>query len=243
MLSHKPNLQSSPNWLRSPPHPPYPQCGHPGLGDPQHPSLGMWGALVGAQLLLLPQRCWVPMGRGPWGGHSSSGCFWMLVGVGGSHWPPSPLPTPPGCRDGGAWGDNAQEWGSKHGTDSLVVTPWHLWRCHQQTRGHRSAAATTPSTRPAPWWGQQAREGSAGRGAGRAGSGGGDPSGRLDLEGSLEPAESIILRGMQFPQQRRVRGQRGEPAAPLGTAAVPPPLPKRRRGEVAGEVRMARPGR
>lgn len=82
-----------------------------------------------------------------------------------------------------------------------------------------------------------------GRGAGRAGSGGGDPSGRLDLEGSLEPAESIILHGMQFPQQRRVRGQRGEPAAPLGTAAVPPPLPKRRRGEVAGEVRMARPGR
>lgn len=78
-----------------------------------------------------------------------------------------------------------------------------------------------------------------GRGAGGAGGGGGgDPRGRLDLEGSLEPAESIILRGMQFPQQRRVRGQRGELAAPLGTAAVPP-LPKRRRGE----ARMVRPGR
>lgn len=40
----------------------------------------------------------------------------------------------------------------------------------------------------------------------------------------MEPADSgsIILRGMQFPQQQRVRGQRGEPAAPLGIAILPP---------------------
>lgn len=64
----------------------------------------------------------------------------------------------------------------------------------------------------------------------------------MNLEGSLEPADSgsIILRGMQFPQQQWVRGQRGEPAAPLGIAVLPP-LPNAAGRGVGARCRGAGP--
>lgn len=82
------------------------------------------------------------------------------------------------------------------------------------------------------------------RGQGGWRCGRGDPGDRLDLEGSLEPADSgsIILRGMQFPQQQRVRGQRGEPAAPLGIAILPP-LPNAAGRGVGARCRGAVSGR
>lgn len=80
------------------------------------------------------------------------------------------------------------------------------------------------------------------RGQGGWRCGRGDPGDRVNLEGSLEPADSgsIILRGMQFPQQQWVRGQRGEPAAPLGIAVLPP-LPNAAGRGVGARCRGAGP--
>lgn len=154
----------------------------------------------------------------PWGALG----FW----VGASCWHPTPLPTPLGLvvhretmlrwqhRGAEIWGVN----------DGIMVTPQHLLAASPAggcKSGHPGAWLPPP---PAPRLHRgrrrQARSGTP-RAAPRAG---GVAGGRLDFEGSLEPAEdsgSVILRGMQFPQQQRVRGQRGEPAARSGLQLCP----------------------
>lgn len=137
MLRHKPSPQSSPNRLRSPPRPPLPPARVPRPGGPMLPVsrdvgrsgecpapaaapevLGAHGHTVWGWVLGVDPPSW-----------GAFGCWWRGGGV--SHWCPTPLPTLPGCRDGGMPGNDAQAtaWGS--GGARGHRWPWHLWQCHQ----------------------------------------------------------------------------------------------------------------
>lgn len=174
------------------------------------------------------------------------GCWWWWGGC------PTGAPhlSPP-LQDGGTLADDARAMAQGAEvtgvTDGLVVTPWHLWQRHRPCGCKPGDPGVLLPPPPAPSLHPGGTAGTGGHqwAVGAVGSGHhrreGDPGGRLDFQGSLEPADSgsVILRGMQFPQQQRVRGQRGEPAAPLGIAIMPP-LPKSRRGEVPGRGAGAR---
>lgn len=180
---------------------------------------------MGARLLLLPQRFWGPMhtvwGLGPWGGPTSPGCFWLLVAVRGEADPAGTPHLSPSLRDAGMAAHQETMLRRQHGgaevpgghrqphgdtTAPLAVSP--AGGC--EPGSPESAAATSSSTQPPSRRGRRAQAGTlrvpppwaprAG-GAGMAGEGGGRPQhprGRLDFEGSSEPADSgsVILRGM-----------------------------------------------
>lgn len=212
----------------SPAPTPFPQRWHPGLGDPRCLSQGMGGGSRGC-----PAPTAAPevlgahvhsLGMGPWGGPTSLGCFRLLGG--GVLLALPPLPTPPGLVDHQETMLRQQRGGAEIPgvNDGIMVTPQHLSAASPAggcKPGHPGARLPPPAA-PRHHRGRR-RQAQAGtpRAAPRAG---GVAGGRLDFEGSLEPAEdsgSVILRGMQFPQQQRVRGQRGEPAARSGLQLCP----------------------